>query len=103
RIRSLHSLPVYAHKDAVIRLKRENAFLERRLHFFEQLYMEMGCEDESLATLERMKQAIDKNQQQKINGEIRALVEGDTIFGFQIMEVPGHSPDHIVLFHEASG
>jgi hydroxyacylglutathione hydrolase len=30
----------------------------------------------------------------------RALVEGDTVAGFEVLEVPGHAPGHIALWRE---
>lgn len=103
RIRSKDFVPVYAHPKAIIRLKRERTFLEQRIQFFNKLYAEMGCGDDASSTIERMKQSIEKNDYQKINGVIDTVVEGDTLFGFQIIGVPGHALDQIALFHEKSG
>lgn len=103
KIRSKMDIPLYAHQDAITRLKRETPFLQKRVHFFENLYKEMGCKEEASDQLERLKRSIEKNKHQKITGEINTLLDGDEIFGFRIIEVPGHAPDHIVLYHEGSG
>lgn len=103
RIRQICDIPVYAHEDAIIRLKRDRNFLEKRAQFFEKLYGEMGCGSDADELLERLKTSIDRNAHQKINGEIQSLVGGDYICGFNVIEVPGHAPDQITLWHEESG
>src|SRR5699024_9005748 len=42
RIRLEHDLPVYAHPNAFVRLKRDSEFLQARAAFFEELYKKMG-------------------------------------------------------------
>lgn len=103
RIRTVKNMPLYAHKDAVIRLKRDPQFMMQRAQFFECHYKEMGCGSEVNDLLERLKQSIERNKSQKIEGDIKTLVAGEEIFGFRVIEVPGHAPDHIALFHEESG
>lgn len=102
RIRKEIDVPLYAHEDAIIRLKRDTDFLEKRIAFFTELYQEMGCLTEAEPLIERMVQSIHKNAHQKINGPIIPLKEGDTIFGFDVIYVPGHAPDHIFLWHKES-
>lgn len=104
RILAEHSIPVYAHEDTVIRLQRDPQFLLKRREFFESLYKKMGV-DSKKVTLE-MKRLLDnvvKYESEKINANFRLLKEGDTIFGLHVIEVPGHSPDHIAFYHEESG
>ncbi len=101
-ILALNNVPIYSHKDAIIRLKRDKIFLEKRVLFYENLYKKMGCGSEANQQIERMKHAIDKNAHQKVSSEIIPLQEGDTLFGFKIYEIPGHAPDHIAFWHEDS-
>src|SRR5699024_1140966 len=103
RIRSHNPIPVYAHRDAMLRLKRDEAFLKKRIAFFQTLYNEMGCGDRGEKQIEKLNKALKKNKSQIIEGEILPLVEGDEIDGFRVIETPGHAPDHIVLLHEDSG
>ncbi len=103
RIRQQVSLPVYAHPDAWIRLKRIPAFLESRLCFFEKLYTQMGCGQEGSQQIERLEKAMVKNESQKIEGDIFPIDERESIFGFTVLEVLGHSPDHVALYYEESG
>lgn len=100
RIRDLRNIPVYAHEKAIIRLKRDQAFLERRISFFNHLYEEMGCKTEAAPLIERMKTSIERNKYQRIEGDIIPLVEGDCLFGLEVVEAPGHAPDHIFLWQE---
>lgn len=103
RIRKEHEIPVYAHEKALIRLKRNREFLEKRIAFFTNLYEEMGCGKEATPLIERMKTSIERNKHQKIEGEIIPLQEGDTLYDLQVVETPGHAPDHIFLWHEGTG
>src|SRR5699024_256637 len=100
RIRKKRDIPVYAHEKAIIRLKREQSFLEKRIGFFTKLYEEMGCKTEAAPLIERMKTSIERNKYQRIEGDINPLVEGDNLFGLEVVEVPGHAPDHIFLWLE---
>src|SRR5699024_10790883 len=43
-----------------------------------------------------------KNAWQKIEGEIIPITGGDKLFGFDIIETPGHASDHIMLYHAPS-
>lgn len=103
RILKQHDVPLYVHPNAVIRLKRDRVFLEKRALFYEGLYKEMGCGTEADALLERLKTSIDRNASKSILGDMHTVREGDVLFGFTVTEVPGHAPDHIALFHEESG
>ena len=103
RIREKIEIPVYAHPDAWIRLKRDPAFLEARVSFFEKLYEQMGCGMEGDKQIKRLKKAIRKNDSQKINGKIYPLADGEQIFDLDVIEVLGHAPDHIALFDEETG
>ena len=103
RIREKADIPVYAHPEAIVRLKREEAFMQQRIAFFLKLYKEMGSGAEADKQMEKYKRAKYENQEQVIKGEILTLVEGDYVNGFEVLEVPGHAPDHIVLFHPESG
>lgn len=103
RLRQHKRLPVYAHQDAKIRLKRDSTFLTFRLRFFEKLYNQMGCGPEANQQIEKLENAINENKSQRIKGDICPIHEEETIFGFKIIEVLGHSPDHIALYHKESG
>ncbi|WP_047151785.1 MBL fold metallo-hydrolase [Aneurinibacillus tyrosinisolvens] len=99
RISSIKELPIYAHKESIHRLKREKEFFSLRVEFFQQLYQEMGCGAPGEQQVEKLKEAIRRNEKNKIQADILPLTDFDTIAGLQIIETPGHSPDHLVFLH----
>lgn len=103
RIVSEHSIPVYAHKEAIIRLRRNHSYLQRRIEFFNDLYLRMGCSDTRVAEeMYRLRKYVEKNEKQIVDCEIKTVQEGDELFGFKVLEVFGHSLDHIAFYHEES-
>lgn len=102
-IREKRDIPVYAHESAIKRLKRDENLLQRRIEFFEQLYQQMGCGTEGADQVEKLKNAFEKNRFQKINGTVLPIKEGEILNGFSVIEVPGHAPDQIALYHEERG
>lgn len=103
RIQSMVKIPVYAHEKAIPRLRRDTAFLQKRIAFFETLYAEMGDEQSGLKQVEKLKKAMKENTGQKIDVAIRTIKEGDDIAGFQVIELPGHADDHIALYDRQIG
>ncbi|WP_078409847.1 MBL fold metallo-hydrolase [Priestia abyssalis] len=97
RILSVKEVPVYAHTEAIHRLKRDKDFFALRVEFFRKLYQEMGCGAAGEKQVEKLKAAVKKNEKDKIKSEIISLAESDTIVGLQVIETPGHSPDHLVF------
>lgn len=103
RIIEAHPIPVYAHEQSVVRLKRDPAHLERRIQFFNDLYYKMGCGSQRVAEeIERLQIYVDMNEMQIVDTDIDLLREGDEIFGFDVLEVIGHSLDHLAFYHEGS-
>ena len=99
RITSMHPIPVYAHKDAIPRLKRDNSFFEMRVEFFAKLYKEMGCGYAGDKQVSYLRKALLKGSKNAIHSEIASI--GSTHLGFNIIHVPGHALDHIALYDEA--
>lgn len=97
RIWSVKEIPVYAHEESIYRLKRDKDFFALRVEFFHKLYKEMGCGAAGEQQVEKLKAAVKKNEKDKIKAEIISLAESDTIAGLQVIETPGHSPDHLVF------
>lgn len=98
RILKEHPVPVYAHQKAIPRLKRNQAFFEMRIEFFEQLYKEMGCGEAGERQVSKIKEAFEKNRDNIIQAEITPL--GKTHGPFQVIEVPGHAPDQVAFYLE---
>lgn len=103
RIIEKHPIPVYAHEQAIVRLKRDPHYLESRIRFFNDLYVKMGCNVDRVAQeIERLRIYVEKNELQIVNSEIEILQSGDRVFGFDVIEVIGHSLDHIAFYHKES-
>lgn len=94
-------VPIYAHPHAIVRLCREHDFLTKRMQFLEKLYREHGCKAERIdREKERLQRALDENKHGKISARIEPIREGDELYRLNVIEVPGHSQDH-VLFYDA--
>src|SRR5690625_4838506 len=102
RIRKIKDIPLYAHEKGFNRLQRDPVFLEKRIQLFAETFEEMGCGNEADVEVARLKKARIENESQTIHGDILPLHGGDTIFGFQVIETPGHAIDHIMLYHGPS-
>lgn len=98
RISTIRDIPIYAHRESIYRLKRDPEFLSMRIRFFEQLYREMGCGSAGERHIEYLKEASRKNEKFKIHAEIIPLSDSETIGSYQVVYVPGHSPDHIAFW-----
>jgi glyoxylase-like metal-dependent hydrolase (beta-lactamase superfamily II) len=97
RISSIKEVPVYAHRKSIRRMKRDKEFFSLRAEFFRQLYQEMGCGAAGEQQVQKLQEAVKKNEKYKIRADIMPLTESDTVAGLQVIETPGHSPDHIVF------
>ncbi|MDC3413982.1 MBL fold metallo-hydrolase [Aquibacillus sp. 3ASR75-11] len=103
RVLSLHEIPVYAHQSSLDRLARNETFLNKRIDFFRSLYSEMGCKEMGEKQVKLLQKKAKQNQYQAIKAKILPLKEGDRIYGFKVIETPGHWPDHIALLNPESG
>lgn len=94
------TIPIYAHKKAKKRLIRDASFLESRITFFQQLYEEMGCGYSTAAKkqIDSMKQALVNNQHLALHEPIYTY--DNKIGTFDILEMPGHSPDQVSLWNK---
>ncbi|RKQ30788.1 MBL fold metallo-hydrolase [Oceanobacillus halophilus] len=101
RITEKYSIPVFAHKEAIPRLKRDPDFFQMRLEFYVSLYKEMGCGAEGDKRVAYLKKAMEKNSSQALETDILPI--GKEHLGFEVIEVPGHAPDQIALFDKPRG
>lgn len=99
RITSVNPIPVYCHQDSIARLKRDKNFLEMRVDFYSKLYREMGCGEKGEHHTAYLKKAIEQNKKNMIQANL-IPIEDKQKGNFQIVEVPGHSPDQIAFYHE---
>lgn len=98
RITDEVSVPVYAHEKAIPRLKRDPEFMQLRVDFYKNLYEEMGCGEAGRKQIDYLQNAIIKHKHTAIKAEITPLER--RIYGFQVIEVPGHSPDQVAFYNE---
>ena len=100
RILDEHPIPLYLHKDAIVRIRRDRDYLSERIRFFNKLYLQSGCEDEIISKeINRLRTYADENETHILHDDLVTIKEGDQVFGFEVLEVPGHSIDHVVFYH----
>ncbi|OKL35744.1 MBL fold metallo-hydrolase [Domibacillus mangrovi] len=101
----LHNqIPVFVHEEAVLRLKRDSVFLEKRADFFEKLYKEMGCGEAGEKQARFVREAIEKNKDNALKTCLTPIEEGFlTSLSLRIIKMPGHAPDQIALYDEKRG
>jgi glyoxylase-like metal-dependent hydrolase (beta-lactamase superfamily II) len=97
RIVSIHPIPVFASPLSIPRLKRDPHFLENRVNFYEQVYKEMGCGELGDKQIHYLRKSIKKNKHQAIGTEIREI-NSNQFLHFNVLEIPGHAPDHIAFW-----
>ncbi|MFF5400580.1 MBL fold metallo-hydrolase [Peribacillus butanolivorans] len=99
RILTKRKVPIYAHSKSIPYLKRDKDFLSFRIEFFKQLYKEMGCGDLGISRVEKLIKAVQERENYSIQTDIISLSESDIISGLQVIETPGHAPDHLVFYY----
>ncbi|MGM9928550.1 MAG: MBL fold metallo-hydrolase [Bacillus sp. (in: firmicutes)] len=92
-----HDIPVYAHHHALLRLKREPAFMKMRIDFFKQLYAEMGCGERGEKQIAYLNDSLSRKKDDKLKADVRIL-NNNSLLHFTIVETPGHAVDQ-VAFH----
>lgn len=98
RIVALHEIPVYAHPNAIPRLKRDHDFLQMRVEFFKQLYNEMGCGEMGERQVSYLSNSIIKNKDKKIHSEIEEI-NNHQLMNFDVIPMFGHAPDQVAFFN----
>jgi len=100
RITSVKEVPVYTHIKSIQHLKKNKNFINRRIGFFEKLYREMGCGIAGEQQVQKLKDWYKKSDGDEIKADLIPLIDSDAVNGLTVIETPGHSPDHIVLYDE---
>ena len=99
RIVSTHSIPVYAHPNAILILKRDTEYIKMREEFFRKLYQEMGCGEIGEKQVANLHNPIILSEDKKIHCEIQGITNNQ-LFGFDILEIPGHAPDQVAFYNK---
>lgn len=100
RISSMKDLPVFAHNKAIYRLKRDPDYFQMRVEFFDKLFQEMDCDDHGKKHVEKLKKSNQRNKNKIIETDITPFPANNVMSGLQIIETPGHSADHVVLYDQ---
>ncbi len=99
RIQKLNkAVSVHAHPLAIPYITHDKPFLIQRIRFFDTLYREMDGMPDAERQIQKFEAAYSKSEAYRIEGEIERLQEGDVILDFKVLDVPGHAPDHIMLY-----
>ncbi|MGJ7919774.1 MBL fold metallo-hydrolase [Neobacillus sp. LXY-4] len=99
RIITEHPIPVYASPLSILRLKRDQSFLEMRADFYAKLYREMGCGESGEKQITYLKSAIQKNKHNAVVADITEIVD-PTLLNFDVIPVPGHAPDQLSFYQK---
>lgn len=91
-------LPVYAHQLALERLYLTEDYQLQKKEFFMKLYDEYGGQHLAKSRFDKMAETFEKTEFLKIKSIVQPLRQGDIIQGLEVTEVPGHSPDSILLY-----
>lgn len=103
RILDEHPVPIYLHEKAIIRIRRDRDYLSERIRFFNKLYLQSGCGVERVTReINRLRMYMDENETHILHDDLVTIKEGDNVFGFEVLEVPGHSLDHVAFYHEGT-
>lgn len=102
RIIEKKDIPIYAHEESIYRLKRDPDYFSLRIQFFQQLYKEMGCGEAGEQQIKKLKRAMVKGFQNRIQANILSIKESDVISSLQVIETPGHSSDHVVFLEPSN-
>lgn len=94
----LIDIPVYAHYLAIPRLYMTEEYQLQKIAFFSKLYREYGCEELAAERIEKMKNTFENSHLYKLNVKITPLYDNYLLGDLQVLEMPGHSLDSIVLF-----
>ncbi|MFD2005462.1 hypothetical protein [Peribacillus frigoritolerans] len=90
-------MPVYAHPNAILVLKRDKDYTKMRIEFFRKLYKEMGCGEIGDKQVVNLRNPIILGEDKKIHSEIHEIINNQ-LFGFNILEIPGHAPDQVAFY-----
>ncbi|WP_240374067.1 MBL fold metallo-hydrolase [Bacillus piscicola] len=95
-------IPVYAHEKAIPYLQRDEQLLQKRAEFFKKLYQEFDCGEEGEKQVAHLLRSIETNRPFAIEAAIKPIEEFHLPL-FQLLHLPGHSPDQVGLWEEETG
>ncbi|WLD91690.1 MBL fold metallo-hydrolase [Alkalihalobacillus sp. AL-G] len=99
RIVTEHDISVYAPGKSIHLLKRDQDFFRMRIDFFKELYEKMGSGDYGTQQVIKLEEAMKDHEKRKIHSDITPI-DQTVSPRMQVIETPGHSPDHVVLLDD---
>ncbi|MEC1178377.1 MBL fold metallo-hydrolase [Metasolibacillus meyeri] len=98
------NIPVYASDKAIPRLRFDTNFLHYKIIFFEQLYEAYNVLHRAVATkrIAKLNSTYQQHEQLKIQADILPLQQSQKLGDLCIHYFPGHSPDSIAFYDEAT-
>jgi glyoxylase-like metal-dependent hydrolase (beta-lactamase superfamily II) len=94
------NISVYGHRYNRPWLIRDPLFFEKHDQFFEELFMNLGLDEQFIQKAAKFKNPMAFSCNRQLTFEVS---EGDDIPGlpgWKVLETPGHAQSHIALYHE---
>lgn len=96
--------PVLASKEEIPYLSQDPRYFLHRNQFYESFYSKSGMPAEASQLEEyKLKRYLDYSAVVHPDKTIKEGKEIPGLTGWMMIKTPGHSPDHLSLFHEESG
>ncbi|MBO1514670.1 MBL fold metallo-hydrolase [Metabacillus bambusae] len=96
-------VPVIGHFFNTPWLKKDQQFIVRHATFFEKLFIEFGVDKKFIPYINQLKNTLDFSCERDLKYFIREGEEINGLFGWRILETPGHAQSHIALYEESTG
>jgi len=100
RLLAERNIPVFAHPEAIPRMRFDPAYAEMRVEFFRNLYRDMGCGQLGEAEIAGLRRRQKEYARLQVDGDIRPAAPDalSAVAGLEPIESFGHSPDHVMLY-----
>ena len=99
RIAALLNIPVYIHPYGLPKLKGDPEYLYMSYMFFGDLFNKLNCGDFGQAEAKRVYNNRLNQRETAIDWNIQEL-NRQTVFDFDVIHIPGHSPDQVAFYLE---
>ncbi|MBE3595784.1 MAG: MBL fold metallo-hydrolase [Hydrogenibacillus sp.] len=106
RLLDVRPMPLYAHPSAVPYVTQDMSFLVERQAFLEALYRKSGVPEPLIAEARKVYADYVRFMEPLAPDGIETVREGDALPmlpGWRVLHTPGHAPDHVSLYREATG
>ena len=99
RLTAVRDVPVFVHPKGIPYFTWDEAFHRMRIRFFERLYREMGCGEAGDRQIGRMEETLRRHLKKSpmAKDRVRPFPDGRLSPGVELLETPGHAPDHVAF------